>query len=130
MKIEVSLLDGVKVSASIANHKIISDQKTNDGGSNTAPNPFEYFLSSLAMCVGFYVNSFCKKRNIPTDEIKIIQNDKSIEEDNYYHRSFDIEIKLPDSFPDKYKDALLKTASSCTVKKVIQNNPEFNLKLV
>jgi len=130
MKIEVKLLDGVKVEAKLNNHTILSDQNIQDGGEDKAPNPFEYFTSSLAMCVGFYVNSFCKKRNINTDGIVITQVDDSINEENYYQRKFNIDIKLPDSFPDKYKEALLKTAQNCTVKKVIQNNPEFNLQII
>jgi len=130
MKIQIKLLDGVKVEAILNNHTIISDQSIQDGGEGSAPNPFEYFLSSLAMCVGFYVNSFCKKRNINTEGINITQIDTSIDENNYYNRNFKIEIKLPDTFPLKYKDALLKTAQNCTVKKVIQNNPEFNLEII
>lgn len=130
MEIKVSLLDGKKVKAKINDYEIMSDQSIDDGGESLAPNPFEYFLSSTAMCVGFYVNNFCKQRNIATDNIKITQNDTQIEENNFYKRKFEISVKLPSDFPEKYKAALQKTAESCTVKKVIQNTPEFELKLV
>ena len=130
MEINVKLLDGKKVSAKIADHEITSDQSVADGGEGIGPNPFEYFLSSTAMCVGFYVNNFCKQRNIPNDDIKVIQNDIQVDENNFYKRKFEINVKLPADFPEKYKKALQKTAESCTVKKVIQAVPEFELKLV
>lgn len=130
MEIKIKLLDGKKVKAKINNYEVISDQSIEDGGESLAPNPFQYFLSSTAMCVGFYVNSFCKQRSISTDAIEIIQNDLDLDENNFYKRKFKIEIKLPSDFPEKYKAALMKTAEACTVKKVIMAQPEFELKFV
>ena len=38
-----------------------------------------------------------------------------------------IEVVLPASFPEKYRAAVLQAAQSCTVKKHLQNPPQFNL---
>ena len=38
-----------------------------------------------------------------------------------------ISVELPDSFPKKYKKALIASANTCTVKKVIQAMPEFDI---
>lgn len=129
MEIRVKMLDGKKVLARINEHEVISDQSVKDGGEGIAPNPFQYFLLSTAMCVGFYVNSFCKQRNINTDNIEIIQNDLEIDKNNFYKRKIQINIKLSSDFPEKYKAAIMKTAEGCAVKKFIQALPEFELKL-
>jgi ribosomal protein S12 methylthiotransferase accessory factor len=39
-----------------------------------------------------------------------------------------IDIKLPEGFPQQYKEAIVKAVESCTVKKHIQNPPEFEVR--
>jgi len=36
-----------------------------------------------------------------------------------------LDILLPPDFPEKYRNAIVKTAELCTVKKVIMDPPEF-----
>lgn len=38
-----------------------------------------------------------------------------------------IEINLPPDFPEKYRNAIIKTAGLCSVKKVIMDPPEFEI---
>jgi len=127
MNLEIKLLDGSKVEALIGEHKIIADQDKASGGDNTAPNPFEYFLASVGMCVGFYIKGFCKNRGINMDGIKITEEVTRNSDDKV---KFSISIKLPSDFPEKYKSAMVNVASQCAVKKAILNTPEFELKLV
>ena len=113
----------------IANYNgliINTDQPLNSGGDGSAPAPFDLFLASIGTCAGIYVKSFCDKRNIPTDNIRIIQSM------NYNSTlglidKIDLEIKLPVEFPEKYKDALINVADLCAVKKHLQNPPEINV---
>jgi len=127
MDIEIKILDGVKLEAKLADHTINSDQPKDGGGEGTAPNPFEYFVASIGLCVGHYINIFCKQREIPTENIKITEKTSR---NNEGKMIFSIEVKLPSDFPEKYKDTVLKAAESCAVKKAIQSQPVFELKLV
>jgi ribosomal protein S12 methylthiotransferase accessory factor len=100
---------------------------TNQDG--TAPPPFALFLASIGTCAGIYVLQFCLHRNLPTDGIKVIQrthkNDvtKMIE-------SIDLEIQVPPSFPEKYREALIRAADQCAVKRHIQQPPTFHMQTV
>jgi putative redox protein len=38
-----------------------------------------------------------------------------------------LDIMLPVGFPEKYRNAIVKTAELCSVKKVIMNPPEFEI---
>ena len=69
---------------------------------------------------------FCKKRNIPTDNIKLIQN-MEYDENTGMIYNIKIDIKLPADFPEKYKDAVVNSANLCAVKKHIQNPPNFEV---
>lgn len=126
MKIEVNLLEGQKLQASFGTHQIISDQSVSTGGDASHPEPFDYFLASMPLCAAFYIRKFCEQRGISTEGISVIQDNSNVGEEKYQKR-FSLLVTLPDSFPKKYKKALLASANTCTVKKVIQAMPEFDI---
>jgi ribosomal protein S12 methylthiotransferase accessory factor len=97
-----------------------------NGGANSAPAPFDLFLASIGTCAGIYVKSFCDRRQISTEGIKIIQ---TMEFDNEKKTPylFKIDIQLPSGFPEKYKEAVINAAELCLVKKTINNQPEFQV---
>ena len=128
MKIEIKMLDGQKLQASFGEHQIISDQSVSAGGDNSYPEPFDYFLASMPLCAGFYIRKFCEARGISTEGISLTQEHSTIGEDKY-HKNFAIKVTLPEEFPDKYKKALLAAANTCTVKKVIQAMPDFDIQI-
>ena len=84
------------------------------------------FFCSLGTCAGFYVLSFCRERDIPTDDIRVIQN---FERDSETRKvtQINIDIQLPAEFPQKYVKAVKASAGKCTVKKVILDPPAFNI---
>jgi len=119
---EVFFPGGKKVAANYRGFTIATDQPVQGGGEDTAPSPFELFLSSLATCAGFYVLRFCQQRNIPTDDIRLVQR---MEYDPRTHMvsGVDIEIILPRDFPAQYREAVVRAAEQCTVKKHLQVPP-------
>jgi putative redox protein len=126
MQMEIILEDGKKVNAIYNGHIIKTDQPVEFGGENSAPAPFDLFLASLGTCAGFYVKIFCKKRDIPTDNIKIIQT-MEYDEITRMVIKVSIDIRLPQDFPDKYKDAVINSANLCAVKKHLDSPPQFEV---
>lgn len=127
MEMEISLKENMKVEARWNGFSVVADQPTENGGDNSAPSPFDYFLISIGQCAAFYVLSFCRERGISTDNLKIIQR---IVQDLDTHMVSDIiiEIKLPPDFPARYKKAVMKAADTCTVKKHLLKPPNFFIK--
>ena len=126
MKMEVFFEDGKKVNASYNDNIIRTDQPVSAGGSGSAPAPFDLFLASIGTCAGIYVKSFCDQRNIPTEDIRIIQSmDYDFEKGMI--GKIKLEIILPSDFPPKYKDAVVNSANLCAVKKHMQDPPEFEV---
>lgn len=125
-KFDITFAGNKKVNAHFREFTLKSDQPAVDGGDNTAPSPLELFLASIGMCGGFYVVSFCQSRSIPTENISITQ---TVVRDNETHRIKKVlmEINLPPGFPDKYKDAIVKAAQSCSVKKFLDAPPEIQI---
>jgi putative redox protein len=121
---EITFDGGKVVTAHSHGHLIRTDQPIDNGGGDIAPAPFELFLASIGTCAGIYVKSFCDNRQIPTENIKLIQTTEYNKETGL-PVSVNIVIKLPADFPEKYKASLLHVAGLCKVKKSIANPPAF-----
>jgi ribosomal protein S12 methylthiotransferase accessory factor len=115
-----------KVNASYNGHIIKTDQPLAAGGDDSAPAPFDLFLASIGTCAGIYVKSFCDKREIPTDNIKIIQTMNYNQETRLIDH-INLEIELPSDFPENYRSAVINAANLCTVKKHLQEPPVIDV---
>lgn len=126
MEMKITFPGGKKVDAELNGRVIKTDQPVDAGGEGTAPSPYDYFLASLGTCAGIYVLAFCQQRGINTEGMSIIQRMEFKTEDGKSKLArVDIEITLPAGFPEKYRNAVVKAAELCSVKKVIMNPPEF-----
>lgn len=124
IKMEIIFPGNKKVDAVYNGMVIKTDQPIQAGGEGSAPAPFDLFLAIICTCAGIYVVGFCQARGIPTDGIKIIQKMNY----NFQTRLFDkieLEIQLPQDFPEKYKQAVINAADNCAVKKHLLNPPEI-----
>jgi putative redox protein len=123
---EITFDGGKVITAHIEGHTIRTDQPLDNGGGNTAPAPFDLFLASIGTCAGIYVKSFCDKRQISSEGIKIIQT-LEYGEDQRIPSSINLDIQLPSGFPEKYRDAVINAADLCLVKKTIAKQPNFKI---
>jgi len=126
MQINVRFLDNLRLEASFDDFKVIADQPIRYKGDGTAPGPYDYFLASSALCAAYFVKVYCVARNIPTEDIRVTQNN-IVDPDNRYNQTLSLEIELPQSISEHDKEGILKAMDRCTVKRVIQNNPEFKI---
>lgn len=126
MQINVRFLENLRLEATFDDHKVISDQPIRYKGDGTAPSPFDYFLASSALCAAYFVKVYCVARDIPTEDIKVTQNN-IVDPENRYNQIFNLEIELPSSISEHDREGILKAMDRCTVKRVIQNNPGFKI---
>jgi ribosomal protein S12 methylthiotransferase accessory factor len=120
--IQVSFPGGRRVDATIGAHVIRSDQPVAFGGQDSAPAPFDLFLASLATCAGFYVLAFCSSRGISTEGLTLTQH-HVIDPTTKHLASVTLEVGLPEGFPERYRDAVLRAAEGCKVKKLLAHPP-------
>ena len=72
---------------------------------------------------------YCETRNIPTDNIRLSQNN-IVDPENRYNQIFKIQVELPADISDKDRQGILRSIDRCTVKKVVQAGPEFVIEQV
>ena len=129
MDIEVYFEEGAKVNARLGKHVVKTDQKERGGGEDSAQAQFDYFLASLATCAGIYVKVFCYKRGIDSSNIRIMQKHRTDPQTRKLI-GIDIDIILPEEFPDKYREAVIKVADQCAVKRVLKDPPDIEVRTV
>ncbi len=124
----VTFPGGMRVTAAVDGFEISTDQSAKYGGDGSAPEPYTLFLASLATCAGAYVAGFCAKRELPYSDIRIEASWGR--DDSGRLASMKLDIVVPASFPAQYRDALVRSANQCAVKKTIENPPVFELRTV
>jgi len=128
MEMTVYFRGGKRVNADYKGFTIETDQPIFSGGESSAPAPFDLFLASIATCAGIYILSFCQQRNLPTEDIKLIQRTE-YDQGKRLIAKIQIEIQLPTNFPEKYHAALIRSADLCAVKRHLFAPPAFDISI-
>lgn len=129
MEIKVNFLDNLRLEAKFDDFTVVTDQPIRYKGDGSAPSPFDYFLASSALCAAYFVKVYCKARDISTDNIRLSQNN-IVDPENRYNQIFQIQVELPEDISEKDKQGILRSIDRCTVKKVVQTEPEFKIETV
>ncbi|NRP37177.1 Ribosomal protein S12 methylthiotransferase accessory factor YcaO [Marinobacterium sp. xm-d-579] len=129
MEIKVNYLDNLRLEAKFDDFTVIADQPVRYKGDGSAPGPFDYFLASSALCAAYFVKVYCEARGISTDNIRLAQNN-IVDPENRYKQIFKISVELPEDLSDKDRTGILRSIERCTVKKVVQEGPEFQIEVV
>ncbi len=129
MEIKVNFLDNLRLEAKFDDFTVVADQPIRYKGDGSAPGPFDYFLASSALCAAYFVKLYCQTRDIPTENIRLSQNN-IVDPDNRYNQIFKIQVELPAEISEKDRQGILRSIDRCTVKKVVQTGPEFVIEQV
>ena len=115
--------EGMEVNAHYDSRVLSTDQPP-PRGDGSASSPFDLFLASIGTCTGYFVLKFCRQRDLPTDDVRIVEH---IEVDDNSHMviRINLEIQVPLGFPEKYHQALIRAANQCTVKKHLESPPQL-----
>jgi ribosomal protein S12 methylthiotransferase accessory factor len=124
MEIKVNFLDNLRLEAKFDDFTVVSDQPIRYKGDGSAPGPFDYFLASSALCAAYFVKLYCNTRNIPTENIRLSQNN-IVDPENRYKQTFKIQVELPPDISAKDRLGILRSIDRCTVKKAVQTGPDF-----
>ena len=124
MEIKVNFLDKLRLEAKFDDFTVVADQPIRYKGDGSAPGPFDYFLASSALCAAYFVKLYCVNRNIPTENIRLSQNN-IVDPENRYKQIFKIQVELPPDITEADRRGILRFIDRCTVKKVVQAGPDF-----
>ena len=130
MSLEVIYLSNKKFKATSRGHEIIIDQPKEGKGDDTGMYPIEVFMSAFGACIGLYVNSFARRHEINTDEMKI-NFDWEYADNPRRVGKINVKVDLPNAtnLDEKIKTALIKVANSCTIGGTLEVKPEIKIEI-
>ena len=123
-ELKVLFPGGKRIDVEVDGFLIKTDQSVRGGGDASSPEPFDYFLASLAACAGIYALNFCEKRGIDTTGLGVEMRCEWNKEKRLYDR-MEFILTLPDGFPEKYKDAIIRAMQLCAVKRHMEDMPDM-----
>ncbi len=124
--LNVEFPGGLRVDARLRDQVIKTDQPVRAGGDGSAPSPFELFLGSIATCAGIYALGFCNSKGIDTKGMNISMDLERNNETGLISK-INMDLKLPEGFPEKYTKAIINSMELCAVKKHLHTPPEFEI---
>jgi putative redox protein len=127
--VTVTFPGGKRVDAEYGGFTFKTDQPPEAGGEGSAPPPFDLFLASIATCAGIYVKGYCDARGLATEGLGLAMHVEREPEKGRVVR-LAIEIELPPGFPEKHREAVIRAADLCAVKKHILAPPAFEVRTV
>lgn len=115
---------GKRVDVQVGDFLVRTDQAVKAGGEASAPEPYALFLSSIAACAGIYALNFCTSRNLSTEGLSLAM-DWERDPKAPANAKACLRLRVPEGFPDKYRDGIIRAMDLCAVKKTIANPPTF-----
>jgi ribosomal protein S12 methylthiotransferase accessory factor len=124
MRMVMTFPGGLAVDAHYDGFIVPTDQPVYAGGGGTAPAPFDLFLASIGTCAGLFALRFCQQREIPTEGLGVTLTTERGAEKGVIS-VVRLELRLPEAFPEKYRDAIVRAVDQCTVKRHVMAPPLF-----
>lgn len=126
---EVVFPGNKKVDVKFKEFLVKTDQSRKNEGDETAPEPFDLFLSALASCAGIYAKSFCDTRKLPADRMKLILEAFFAKGKKTMER-VELTLYVPQSFPEKYIKPVIKSMAGCAVKNQLHPDINFDTRVI
>jgi ribosomal protein S12 methylthiotransferase accessory factor len=123
---EMTFPGGVAVDARYRGFTIRTDQSSGGGGAGAAPAPFDLFLAAIGTCAGYYALAFCQQRGLSTAGLAV-RLDTVRDPARHRIASVRLMVELPEDFPERYRDAIVRAIDQCAVKRHIEEPPEFTI---
>ncbi len=121
MDITIEFPGGDRVDAVMDGLRLVTDQ---DG---SAPSPFQLFLASIGTCAGIYVSSFLRQRGLPTEGL-VIRQRMVPDPASKLIGKIELTIELPPGVPERYREAAVRSAQLCAVKKHLERPPQIEVR--
>jgi uncharacterized OsmC-like protein len=115
--------------AEIRNHAFLSDMSVADGGNDGAPSPAEFLVSSLGMCIGMVINTYCNSHGYEKMGLEVSMT-FVLESDPKRIKNITVDITLPEKFPTDRRKAVQNLIKTCVIYNSLHPQTEVDIEIV
>ena len=119
---------GVRFTADVRGHKVQVDQPRQGGGEDSAPSPLELVPAALGTCVAFFVQQFLATRGVGPKGLEVAVGVTGAPNPHRIGR-FDVRVKVPAGMPERYREAVVRAAETCTVHHTLSHTPAIDVEI-
>lgn len=127
MEVTASYLGDSRFEVQAREHRLISDQPADNGGSDIGLTPPEFLLASLASCAAYYAAQYLNARQLPARDLKVRVGAEKAQQPARLS-SFRIEITAP-GLDDRHKAGILRAAKACLIHNTLLGQPAIEVVL-
>jgi putative redox protein len=127
--IRVEYVAGDSFSVRLGHHELLVDQPVHAGGTDTGPTPTDLFVASLAACIAFYAERFLRRHDLKVEGLSVRAGFEMSQDRPARVTAIDLDVRLPDGFPEERRAALMAVVDHCTVHNSIRQAPEVRIEL-
>ena len=120
---------GDRYEIDIRGHRIVVDQPTDGGGTDTGPTPTELFVASVASCTAHYAGRFLARHGVDADGLGVTCTFAFATDRPARVGSIDMTLDVPSGLPDAQLDRLRAVVEHCTVKNSLVKPPDVHLRM-
>ncbi|MER6083425.1 OsmC family protein [Streptomyces sp. NPDC001833] len=128
-RLDVAHVHGDAYAVDIRGHRILVDQPTDAGGTDTAPTPVELFAASLATCVAFYAGRYLQRHGLPRAGLQVRTEFTMAADRPARVASVRLVIVPPPALSAERHAAMLAVAAHCTVHNTLHEPPVIDIGL-
>jgi len=120
---------------SAGTHRFHADEPASVGGTDAAPDPYDYLMASLGACTSMMVGLQARKRRWPLDKINVSLThsrihahdcEECLTKDGMIDR-IEVTVELTGPLTSEQRAELMKTAASCPIHRALTH--EINVRL-
>ncbi len=101
----------------IREHRLISDEPEESGGTDRGPKPTELLAASLASCTAITIEMYADRKGWDLGQVEVSADFTEATADTA--AKFEVDIKLPAGLTDEQRDRILTIARKCPVHRAL-----------
>jgi putative redox protein len=125
MEVTTEYLGASRFEINARGHRVISDQPTDNGGSDTGMTPPEFLLVALASCTAYYAAQYLNARHLPAADLKVRVSAEKAQQPARM-ASFCVEITAP-GLDEKHQAGILRAAKTCLIHNTLLGQPKIEI---
>ncbi len=117
-------------------HRFMADEPVSIGGTNAAPDPYDYLLAGLGACTSMTVNLYAKRKGWPLENVTVALSHSRIhakdcaecETKNGMLDRIEMEVTLDGPLTETQRTLLMEAAQRCPVHRTLKSEIKIDVR--